>query len=171
MPDPSTPHPPPPKAARLTLAIAGVTLLALAISVPGSLREAIDRGSFYVFSREFIDDLPLMLTGPGNFRFVLQPTVAILLGIRNGLADARAGRLPYLLALATDRQNRRALMREGLLTVANVLLMGILLDAIIQWLTLGTSHPGRALIVGPVLIVAPYSIARALSNRIARRRP
>ena len=49
-------------------------------------------------------------------------------------------------------------------------MMGILLDAISQWLILGVSHPGAALVVGPVLIVGPYSLARALSNRFARAR-
>jgi len=34
----------------------------------------------------------------------------------------------------------------------------------------GVSHPGAALMVGPVLIVAPYSLGRALSNRVARLR-
>jgi hypothetical protein len=52
--------------------------------------------------------------------------------------------------------------------VVNLLLMGILLDAVFQWVILGVSHPGAALVVGPVLIVAPYSLARALSNRLAR---
>jgi len=33
---------------------------------------------------------------------------------------------------------------------------------------LGVSHPGAAMVVGPVLIVAPYSLARAFSNRLAR---
>jgi hypothetical protein len=37
-------------------------------------------------------------------------------------------------------------MRE---CVVNLLLMGILLDSIFQWLILGVSHPGAALIVGP----------------------
>ena len=44
------------------------------------------------------------------------------------------------------------------------LLMGILLDAVFQWVILGVSHPGAALVVGPVLIVGPYSLARALSG-------
>jgi hypothetical protein len=48
--------------------------------------------------------------------------------------------------------------------------MGILLDAVFQWVILGVSHPGASLVVGPVLIVVPYSLARALSNRLARRR-
>jgi hypothetical protein len=33
---------------------------------------------------------------------------------------------------------------------------------------LGVSHPGAALIVGPVLITTPYALARALANRAAR---
>jgi hypothetical protein len=35
---------------------------------------------------------------------------------------------------------------------------------------LGASYPGPALIVGPVLITAPYAIARALANRLTRAR-
>ncbi len=44
-------------------------------------------------------------------------------------------------------------------------MMGILLDAVSQWLILGVSHPGAALVVGPVLIAAPYAAARGLANR------
>ena len=44
--------------------------------------------------------------------------------------------------------------------------MGILLDAVAQWLILGASYPGAALVVGPVLITIPYALARALANRI-----
>jgi hypothetical protein len=52
--------------------------------------------------------------------------------------------------------------------VANLLLMGILLDPVFQWVILGASYPGPALVVGPVLIATPYAVARALSNRVAR---
>jgi hypothetical protein len=153
---------------RSTLVLAGLTLVVLLASVPGALRDAFDRGGFYLFSRAFLEDLPKRLTGPGRFRFVLQPLIAILLGIRSGLADARAGRPPYLLGLATDRQRRGERLREGLGTIANLLLMGILLDSVFQWVILGASYPGPALVVGPVLIGMPYAVARALSNRVAR---
>ena len=152
---------------RSTLALAGLTLLVLVLSLPGALRDAFDRGGLYLFSRAFVEDLPKRLTGPGRFRFVLQPLVATFLGVRSGVADARAGRLPYLLGLVTDRRHRGELARDGLATVANLLLMGILLDAIFQWVILGVSHPGAALVVGPVLIAAPYAVARALANRAA----
>ena len=153
---------------RSTLVLAGLTLLVLLLSVPGALRDAFDRGGIYLFSRAFLEDLPKRLTGPGRFRFVLQPLVAILLGIRSGIADRRAGRPPYLLGLVTDRQRRGELAQDGLATVANLLLMGVLLDAVFQWVILGVSHPGAALVVGPVLIATPYAVARALSNRAAR---
>ena len=61
-------------------------------------------------------------------------------------------------------------MRSGFATVANLLLMGILMDSVFQWVILGVSHPGAALVVGPVLIVAPYALARSLANRLARLR-
>jgi hypothetical protein len=155
---------------RGTSILAALTLLVLALSVPRSVRDALDRGGFYIFSREFIEDIPKRLTGPGRFRFVLQPLVAILLGLRSGLADARAGRPAYLYGVLLHPGLRRELVRTGFAAVANLLLMGILLDSVFQWVILGASYPGAALVVGPVLIVLPYSLARALSNRLARAR-
>ena len=155
-------------ARRTTLLLAGLTLLVLLLSVPGSLRDAYDRGGFYMFSRAFLEDIPKRLTGPGRFRFVLQPLVATILGIRSGRADARAGRPPYLKALITDREHRGEIARDGLRSIVNLLLMGILLDSIFQWMILGQSYPGAALVVGPVLITTPYAIARALANRATR---
>ena len=149
-----------------TIILAGVTLLVLVLSAPASLRDAHDRGGLYVFSRDFIEDIPKRLAGPGRFRFLLQPLIATILGIRNGLADARAGRPPYLWGMLFHRHLRSELARTGLATVANLLLMGILMDSVFQWIILGVSYPGAALVVGPVLIVGPYVVARALSNRL-----
>jgi hypothetical protein len=157
-----------PRKRRVTIVLASLTLLVFVVSVPGALRDILDRGGFYVFSREFLDDIPKRLTGPGRFRFVLQPLIAVVLGVAGGLADVRAGRPPYLYALILRRDQRRGLLKSGFETVLNLLLMGILLDAIFQWVILGNSHPGAALVVGPVLIVVPYVVARALSNRLTR---
>jgi hypothetical protein len=151
----------------VTIILAGVTLLVLVLSAPASLRDAYHRGGLYLFSRDFIEDIPKRLVGPGRFRFIVQPLVATLLGIRNGLADARAGRPPYLWGMLFHRHLRRELMKTSFQAVVNLLLMGILLDSVFQWVLLGASYPGAALVVGPVLIMAPYAIARALSNRLA----
>jgi hypothetical protein len=154
---------------RVTVILACLTLIVFTLSAPGALRDAFDRGGIYLFSRAFLEDIPKRLTGPGRFRFILQPLMAILLGIRSGLADARAGRPPYLYGVLFHR-DRGELVRTGFWVVVDLLLMGILLDAVFQWIILGVSHPGAALVVGPVLIVGPYSLARALSNRAARLR-
>ena len=98
---------------RATAILAGLTLLVLALSLPGSLRDAFDRGGIYLFSRAFLEDIPRRLTGPGRFRFVLQPLIATLLGIRSGLADARAGRPPYLYGVLFHRGLRGGLVRTG----------------------------------------------------------
>jgi hypothetical protein len=153
---------------RLTLVLAVVTALVLVASVPGSLRDAWERGGFYLFSREFLLDLPKRLFGPGRFRFLIQPAVAAALGVAAGRKDARAGRAPYLHALLLGIGDRGLLARSALRDVASLLLMGILLDAVSQWLILGSSYPGAALVVGPVLIALPYGLARALANRATK---
>jgi hypothetical protein len=151
---------------RVTFVLGALSVLALALSVPASLREAWERGGFYLFSWEFFEDIPRRLTGPGRFRFLLQPTMAMVLGVAAGCADARAGRPPYLYALLLGSKDRDHLVRSGLGDVVNLLLIGILVDSACQWLILGASYPGAALVVGPVLVAFPYALARALANRV-----
>jgi hypothetical protein len=156
------------KGRRLTLVLAVMTLVVLAMSLPGSLREAYDRGGLYLFSREFLEDIPKRLAGAGRFRFLLQPAMAAALGITAGRSDARAGRRPYLNALLFGKEGRGELVRSSVESIAHLLLMGILVDALCQRILLGVSYPGAALVVGPVLIAVPYAVARSLANRMTR---
>ena len=153
---------------RTTVILVSLTVLVFLFSAPSALKDAYERGGFYLFSLSFFEDIPKRLTGPGRFRFILQPLMAIILGIRSGLADARVGNPPYLYGVFFHSDRRSGLIRSGLETVINLLLMGILMDAVFQWFILGASYPGAALIVGPVLIMGPYGLARALSNRLSR---
>ena len=148
-----------------------LVVLVLLAAVPYSLQYAYQHGGFYLFSSRFLEDLPKRLSGPGRFRFILQPAVAIFLGIRSGVSDARAGRVPYILGVLFDSQHRRALLKEAFEQLAVLIAMSILLDAISQFLILHEVFPGAALVVGPVLIALPYSLARALTNRIVRQVP
>jgi len=158
------------KGRRATVLLAILTLIVLLLSVPSALRDAFESGGVYLFSHEFFADIPKRLSGPGRFRFVLQPLFAVILGIRSGWSDARQGRPPYLYGLILQTDLRRELLGSAFKTVVNLILMGILVDSVCQWLILGSSYPGAALVVGPVLILLPYSIARAFSNRFARVR-
>ena len=153
---------------RSTWLLGALTLVVLVVASPGALRDAYDRGGVYLFSWTFWEDLPRRLTGPGRLRFLFQPLTAILLGARAGLSDARAGRPPYLVALLAHRHHRRQMLGETSRELANLVLIGILIDAVAQWLILGVAHPGAALVVGPVLITLPYALARGVGNRLSR---
>src|SRR5215831_12560667 len=95
-----------------TVVLASITLLVLLFSVPSSLVEAFHRGEFYIFSRSFIEEIPMRLSGPGRFRFILQPLIATLLGIRSGLADARSGRPAYIWGVLFNRNLRSELLKS-----------------------------------------------------------
>lgn len=152
--------------------VVGVLALAvLAVSVPGSLREAREHGGFYLFSLQFFEDLPKRLAGPGRMRFLLQPALAILFGWKAGRSDAISGRSFLLRRIFGGAPERATVVKETIEGIGILLLMGILLDSLFQWILLGVSYPGAALVVGPVLITVPYAAARALAGRIPARRP
>jgi len=87
--------------------------------------------------------------------------------LRGGLADTRAGRPAYLYGLLLGGENRWDLVRSGWAAVRDLVAMGIVLDAVAQLLIYRLVHLGTALVIGPVLIGLPYSVARALTNRMA----
>lgn len=145
-----------------------ITVALLVVALPSAVIDTYQNGRIYLFSRQFLDELPLRLTGPGRLRFVLQPLIAIVLGCRSGLADARGGHQPFIYRLVTDSANRNDLLRSGLSVVGNLVAMGIVLDAVAQFLIYGLVHPGAAILLGPVLVCFPYAVSRALANRISQ---
>ncbi len=155
---------------RLGLAVAILTVAVLAVSVPGALRDAHEHGGFYLFSVRFFEDLPKRLAGPGRLRFLFQPAAAIVLGWKAGRADRRAGRLPMFHGMFLHADHRARLVKETLEQIGVLLLMGILVDSLVQWLLLGISYPVAALVVGPVLITVPYAAARTLACAAGRKK-
>ena len=74
--------------------VIAMALLLLAAAIPFAIVDTIEKGRVYLFSWQFIEELPQRFTRPGRFRFILQPMISIIVGIRGGLADAKAGILP-----------------------------------------------------------------------------
>jgi hypothetical protein len=144
-----------------------LALLVIAIALPFAIVDTIETGRVYLFSRQFLEELPRRFTGPGRLRFILQPMVAIALGIRGGLADAKAGNPPYLLGLFLGVGRRRELLRSGVAAIRNLIALGIIMDIVFQLILYHSVHPGAALVVGPILICFPYALARALTVRLA----
>ena len=125
-----------------------------------------------IFTRLW-NDLIGRIGGPMSFRLLLQPTMAMIFAIRDGLKDAREGRPAYFYSLFTDPENRRSRLREGFKAVSRVFTFAIVMDLIYQVIVLRWFYPFQALIVASVLALLPYILVRGPVNRIARflRRP
>jgi hypothetical protein len=150
--------------------LTAIVVAVLLIATPFAVVEFFRTGELYVLSRRFVDDMVARLHGPGRLRFILQPTVAIVLGARDGLKDARAGNPPFLWDLLFHSSNRPGLARSAIASVRDLVAVAILLDCVAQLLILRMVNPFAALLVGPVLIGFPYASSRALTNRMARWR-
>jgi hypothetical protein len=105
--------------------------------------------------------------GPMTFRFILQPAMAALAALHDGIKDARTGRSPYFWTLLTGRANRRDRLYEGLISTARIILLGLVMDAIYQVIVLKTFYPVESVIVALVLAFVPYLILRGPIARIA----
>jgi hypothetical protein len=145
-----------------------VALLVLVAAIPSALRDTIETGRVYLFSAQFFEELPRRFSGPGRYRFVFQAMMAIVIGCRGGLKDARAGRPAYLYGLLAAAGKRRELISCGWRAIRDLVCMGVILDAAAQLLIYRQVHPGAALLMGPTMIGVPYAVARAVSNRAAR---
>ena len=112
------------------------------------------------------------LTGRGMFggkfqiRLIAQPLVALLLGVRLGLRDAKQGKEPFFMTLVDPKHDRRANLKEGLRDAIVPLCVAFVLDGILQRMILGHIRLMGAVVVGSLLVFLPFLIGRGLSNRI-----
>ena len=109
------------------------------------------------------------IDGPLKFRLVLQPIMAVIFAIRDGLKDAREGNVPYLWALFSEPERRKEILLDGWKSMAKVFCFATLMDLIYQYLILGWLYPLAALFVAFMLAFVPYLLIRGPVNRIACR--
>ena len=79
--------------------LGGIVLAVLIAVTPRAILRIVHTGDLYLFTDQFFHDILARLSGPGRLRFIIQPTVAIILGARGGMKDASAGLPPFLWAL------------------------------------------------------------------------
>jgi len=106
--------------------------------------------------------------GPMTFRFILQPIMVTIAAFYDGVADARGGRKAYLAALVTDPAERSHRLREGLIATARVLLLGLVMDLIYQYIVFDAFRPAEAVIISVLLAFVPYLLLRGPIARVAR---
>jgi Flp pilus assembly protein TadB len=103
-----------------------------------------------------------------SFRLLLQPAMAMIFAIRDGLKDAREGRPAYFYSLFTDPANRRSRLRGAFKAVSRVFALAIIMDLFYQVIVLRWFYPLQALMVAFILAFLPYILLRGPANRIAR---
>jgi hypothetical protein len=114
-----------------------------------------------------------LLERPGNlmsFRFFLQPAMAAVAAVRDGVADAKTGRAPHFWTVLTSRSERLGRLEESLISTARVLFLGLCMDTVYQLIVLKAFYPVEAIIVAIVLAFLPYLLLRGPVTRIARLR-
>lgn len=122
----------------------------------------------------FWHDLVDRSTGPMKFRLIMQPLMAAIFAIRDGLNYARTDRSPYFtIRVLRNPQEHVGRLLEGLNVglnaTARILVLAFVLDAIYQLLVLRTLYPFEALVVALLLAYVPYLIIRFLVVRLWRR--
>ncbi len=117
-----------------------------------------------------IQNLAGRITGPLAFRLIIQPSVALFFGLRDGARDGCEGRPAYLWHLLSKPHNRRTLVRSGWKSIGTVFMVAVIIDAIYQFIELHWFYPGEALVLAFILACVPYLLIRGPVSRIVRTR-
>lgn len=118
--------------------------------------------------QRFWSDIVDRVHGPMTFRFYLQPIMAGIAALTDGIRDVRRGHKSFFWSALWDPQQPGGRLREGLISTARVVLLGLSMDAIYQFKVFDRFYPAEALMMAILLAVIPYFIFRWIVERIAR---
>jgi hypothetical protein len=139
--------------------IACVALLLIGALVHGLSLEVQQRFWGNIFDR---------VGGPMTFRFILQPTMAFIAALHDGVRDARGAHKSFFWTKVDDPEHQHGRLREGLFSVARVIALGIGMDVIYQLKQLDSFYPAEAAVMAILLAVIPYFIFRWIVEVVAR---
>lgn len=114
----------------------------------------------------FIENLAGRLGGPMSFRFVLQPLMAIILGVVDAIRDARAGKPAFLWTVLFRRTHRKELLQNAWQHVGRIFILALILDGLYQVFLLHAFYPLELLTVAFSLALIPYILVRGPLNRV-----
>ena len=122
------------------------------------------------FLARVVENLIGRVSGPMKFRLIVQPLMAAVFAVRDGLKDAREERPPFFWAIFTRPDRRSDMLRDGWKSVGKVFVIAIVIDLIEQFIDFRWFYPREALLVAFILACIPYLLIRGPVNRIARRK-
>jgi len=117
-----------------------------------------------------VENLISRVSGPMKFRLVIQPLMAAVFAVRDGLKDALEQRPPYLRAVFARPDLRSDMLRDGLKSVGKIFIIAVIIDLVEQFIDFRWFYPGEALLVAFTLAFIPYLLIRGIVNRIARNK-
>lgn len=115
-----------------------------------------------------LENLIGRVSGPMKFRLVIQPLMAAVFAVQDGLKDAREKRPPYFWAVFTLPDQRSEMLRDGWKSVGKIFVIAIIIDLVEQLIDFRWFYPGEALLVAFILACIPYLLIRGTVNRVAR---
>jgi hypothetical protein len=119
------------------------------------------------FFQQFINAIYLRLTGTLSLRFILQPVMALIFAVIDGIKDAKAGRPAYLWGLITDPGTRQEQLKSGWKSIGKVAIIAVILDLVYQFIDKDNVNWLGSLIAGVILAIVPYLLLRGPVNYIA----
>jgi hypothetical protein len=144
-----------------------MTWLAVALTVILLLLGIFWHGFSLDIQQRFWSDIFERVGGPMSFRFILQPAMALLAALPDGINDAKHGHSAFFWTDRGDPTVQRGRLRQGLTSTARVVLLGISMDVIYQLRELDQFYPAEAVVMAILLAVIPYFIFRWIVERIA----
>lgn len=139
-------------------------ILCLALLLWGIVRYGLDPS----VNPTFWNDILGRLSGPMTFRFYLQPTMAFIAALPDGINDAKLGRSGFFWASWGHPGAKTGRLRMGLIATARIILLGLSMDAIYQFRVFDRFFPVEALVMAILLAVIPYFLFRGIIERVAR---
>jgi len=132
-------------------------------------------GASWQVHERFWSDVFGRLSGPMTLRFYLQPTLAFVAALKDGIKDARLGHKAFFWFAVSDPALQRGRLREGLIATSRMILIGLAIDTIYQLRVLERFYPVEAVLIVMMLAVIPYFVFRWVVEHVVRwwfsRRP
>jgi len=120
------------------------------------------------FWQRIVDDFFGRFDGPLHFRFILQPLMAIIFAVIDGIKDAKIGKPAYFWTIMFSPGQRKEFLKDGWKHVGKIFILAVILDVVYQLKVFHRIYPGEILIVALVLAIVPYVLLRGPVNRVVR---
>jgi hypothetical protein len=116
----------------------------------------------------FYDNLFARIDGPLHFRIILQPIMASIFAVIDGIKDAKLGKPAYFWDIVSNPAQRSEQMKTAWKRISKIFILAVVLDVIYQLKVLHWVYIGETLTVAIILAVLPYILLRGPINRLCR---